>query len=150
MKFKKWSTSIQTAGYNGARTVCKSFEKDGWLFASHSFPNSKYTIIHLFHLSGINDEQIENHHGKEKLSTEDLIFRAVRSLLDTAIDKSLNSENRQLGPVGGGDISSFFSFISYLILLITLIGGPGGITLGILWVLGFWSNMKWRGSKLSS
>ena len=97
--------------------------------------------LHL-HLSGINDELSENHRGKEKLSIEDLIFRAVRSLLDTAIDKSLNSEDRHLSPVAGGDISSFFSFISYLILLITLIGGPGGITLGILWVLGFWSNMK--------
>ena len=122
--------------------ICKIFEKDGWLFASHSFPNSKYTIIHFPHFSGINDELIENHHRKEKLSTEDLIFRAVRSLLDTTTYKSDNSEGRQLGQVGGGEISSFFSFISYLILLITLIGGPGGITLVILWVLGFWSNMK--------
>ena len=95
-------------------------------------------ILHF--LTGVNDELIENHHVKEKLSTEELIFRAVRSLLDTAID--LNSEDRHLSPVAGGDISSFFSFISYLILLITLIGGPGGITLAILWVLGFWSNMK--------
>ena len=102
------------------------------------------TIIHFPHFSGINDELIENHHRKEKLSTEDLIFRAVRSLLDTTTYKSDNSEGRQLGQVGGmiGEISSFFSFISYLILLITLIGGPGGITLVILWVLGFWSNMK--------
>jgi hypothetical protein len=101
-------------------------------------------MINFSHLSGINDELIENHHGKEKLSTEDVIFRAVRSLLDTTTYKSGNSEARQLDPGGGmiRDMSSFFSFISYLILLITLIGGPGGITLGILWVLGFWSNMK--------
>ena len=54
------------------------------------------------------------------MSTEDLILRAAVS------------------PVGGmvEEISSFFAFLCYLILFISLVVGPGGITLGILWAFG--------------
>ena len=108
------------------------------LIFSHGKDNTK--LINFSHISGINEELIEDQQEKENISTEDLIF----SVLDTTTYNSDYSEGRQLGQVDGmiREISSFFSFISYLILLITLIGGPGGITLGILWVLGFWSNMK--------
>ena len=53
------------------------------------------------------------------MSAEDLILRTV-------------------SPVGGmvEEISSFFAFLSYLILFISLVVGPGGITLGILWAFG--------------
>ena len=77
---------------------------------------STFLIKSVFHLSGIN----KDHHEEEKLSTEDLI-------LETAVS-----------PVGGmvEEISSFFAFLSYLILFISLVVGPGGITLGILWAFG--------------
>ena len=74
------------------------------------------SVLNKFsHLSGIN----KDHHEKEKLSTEDLILRAE-------------------SPVGGmvEEISSFFAFLSYLILFLSLVVGPGGITLGILWAFG--------------
>ena len=71
--------------------------------------------ILCINLSGIN----KGHHEKEKLSTEDLILKEV-------------------SPVGGmvEEISSFLAFLSYLILFISLVVGPGGITLGILWAFG--------------
>ena len=75
--------------------------------------------------SGLNDELYEDHHVKEILSTVDLIIRAVRRLLNTAIYKSDNSEGRFLG-----EASSFFSFLINLILLKFL--GPMDFAVGIL------------------